>query len=1821
MLSLVIFLHFSISSVRGAGQKVTCDCGFVQDTGDVWSSVFYTDWTTYSKDIRKDQVFSVAQYTIAAKYNGTLDRVFSHENVWTSPEGLNLQVTSQPTGGSVSTKRKDILYGSFRATMKTTMIAGTVASFYFYYDDNAEFDVELLSYQKNPSTVYWAIHPDIKLANGGSSNLTHAVTPLNFDPTAAFHEYRMDWVPGQVTFYVDSIMQARFVTNIPSVPGAIIFNHWTDGDPNFGYGPPMSNAILQVANTTFFFNTSSDNQLACKGSSTPCNVSDIESGILKPTSSFSAAIPPPRPEYLLSTLAASLVVLLNAVLLPVVFNEAEFPPRSAGLHPKSSASSSDENKTDDKAASKSEWQSALDTLQAWNNLLQKLKDSKVASSTSIPSIKLPDFDMKAFTDLLTPEKLSKLRNLPDVLKQLSDNIRISEKFNFPEHMRDINLPSWTSTDWKSQFSALREQWEAVWRLITLESNKQIMAQIVQDCTNPEINPECAQTAHSHDQSIHRYARTLCDEENEFVKKRRRTIRSSFARYIGVDEDEVHEDDIPIIGVAGSGGGYRSMIAGLGYLQGMERHGLYDCVMYNTAVSGSCWLLCLLHSPIANSDMSAARKHLKNSLGNSIVDITRLYTMARSSDENHYTALHGLVQRGRWAGEITLVDIFGTVLGSVLLSQSSYKALPGTVSQESIHSDGNISSDSTPNFLPVDDLKLSKQQRYVADASRPLPIYCAVRHEIPKVVGENGLTSNKWNNWKPWSRDEIALEDAKAAKRAEETLIEKAPESEADVQGSTRDTKAYFQWFEITPFEMGTEEIDAWIPTWSFGRDFKEGVSLNNLSEQNLMVMMGMMGSAFAATLAHYYREIKDVIPDTALKAADGIFNNYETTLSSTHLLSPASWPNPFYEGKMQHPIGTTIKESPRLYLMDAGMDNNIPFYPLLRPSREVDVVIAVDCSADIWQTRHIDRADGYVKRRGIKGWPADKDTQESIIKSRQDIKPFTIYEARQELADEGDPRVSLIYLPLISNSNAKPDSTFDPHNTPWCSTWNFSYTPEQIDQLANLGENFDPRSKYMQMQSDPKYARQSGQQPYFHNSPMDSPQHLQPQPNTHYPDNLQQQSVTAHQFPQPRVLEYSPQYGPEGTAFTMVLQFHQPDKHLKLGFGSLIVDTKQLSGPGYTTLTASVPPFGQTKWHLSKVPLYLLVLENDIVVNSWWFGEYTYVDGSYDDKMNRKRDAGVAGSDTSPSDMYNAAMQAQSVKRPHSALGVGGAVEAAQLGAKREGDLSGAYAAYGGMYANPYSRYGMGHFGIDEQTRAQMMSSGAYGYRPSQQVYGYPVSAISPGSSSMHMQFSGIGGDMSSMGGQGQEYMAGGTAGHPYLQSDTSSPSVANYNPYASLLNKANLKIAGNMEDMSVNWTAEEWDNRRRLVQFWRRQEGNDIHCTFAPVAPAERVPNSIVVSCIYWQEKNDCYITSVDCIYLLESLIGVRFTVEEKNRIRRNLEGFRPQTVSKCKPDSAEFFKLIMSFPNPKPRNIEKDVKVFPWKVLPYALKKIISKYTASYSSTASVNVDAFSASTGYTPAHSGYVMDPAVSGSSAVPTPATGSSMDSGMEARLSRTPSPHHIGSSQQPLKSRSPSPNLLGSQNTNLGATSASYDTHLSSYHSPLHRTPSPSHSSAHSHHSASPTNSHGPDASNLAANATGITLNVSENDFASATDLSSTSQNIHYEAIHLNHGLTEGEVKPENVGHLSSDQHLSPGALLGVEDSSEQATSNSSRQGEHKSPQEDIPDYTNMVYPYESTELKHETTSHELSSTNLMDDPSLDLSEGDHFLQHEGEGER
>lgn len=161
----------------------------------------------------------------------------------------------------------------------------------------------------------------------------------------------------------------------------------------------------------------------------------------------------------------------------------------------------------------------------------------------------------------------------------------------------------------------------------------------------------------------------------------------------------------------------------------------------------------------------------------------------------------------------------------------------------------------------------------------------------------------------------------------------------------------------------------------------------------------------------------------------------------------------------------------------------------------------------------------------------------------------------------------------------------------------------------------------------------------------------------------------------------------------------------------------------------------------------------------------------------------------------------------------------------------------------------------------------------------------------------------------------------------------------------ASIKIcSGDLNSMQDNWTTEERAAKRRLVRFRGKQDDSTIETYFKTVKPDERPtsqhPRERRVSCIYWEERDEYFVTSVDTIALLETLVGSRFQVQEKNRIRRNLEQYQPLTIAKGKPETESFFKVIMGLPNPKPRNIEKDVKVFPWPILGQALSKVISKY-----------------------------------------------------------------------------------------------------------------------------------------------------------------------------------------------------------------------------------------------------------------------------------------
>lgn len=76
----------------------------------------------------------------------------------------------------------------------------------------------------------------------------------------------------------------------------------------------------------------------------------------------------------------------------------------------------------------------------------------------------------------------------------------------------------------------------------------LYAEVVDGPPDPTIYPEVEWDAEV------RLGEDLCISERAFLHERRRVMRKPFARLMGVSEEVVDERDIPVVAIAGSGGG-------------------------------------------------------------------------------------------------------------------------------------------------------------------------------------------------------------------------------------------------------------------------------------------------------------------------------------------------------------------------------------------------------------------------------------------------------------------------------------------------------------------------------------------------------------------------------------------------------------------------------------------------------------------------------------------------------------------------------------------------------------------------------------------------------------------------------------------------------------------------------------------------------------------------------------------------------------------------------------------------------------------------------------------------------------------------------------------------------------------------------------------------------------------------------------------------------------------------------------------------------------------------------------------------------------------
>jgi hypothetical protein len=327
-----------------------CECGYsyaLNSTSfvftDLLESDFFhlanistnTDWRRQEYNISATR--ARGPYGESAQITQVISNPLVNNSLYSGPSvlggdaGLQLHVQGGvPKDGLVpiaelNSVRQDMLWGSYRAGIKLTGTPGTCGAFFWvspprqfvvfthlplrlsqrfrpilihlclqYFNDSQEIDMEFLSSQFSVENNTFPVNLVLQSAQSAAQGFSTAgannyvVANLPFNPTTAFHEYRIDFVPGSVVFYADSHVLAtmKTSTSVPQ-PGHLILTHWSNGNPLWSAGPPTQDATMTISYVKTYFNSSlADRSQAfasrCKDPQAPNAICTIPDQVVPP---------------------------------------------------------------------------------------------------------------------------------------------------------------------------------------------------------------------------------------------------------------------------------------------------------------------------------------------------------------------------------------------------------------------------------------------------------------------------------------------------------------------------------------------------------------------------------------------------------------------------------------------------------------------------------------------------------------------------------------------------------------------------------------------------------------------------------------------------------------------------------------------------------------------------------------------------------------------------------------------------------------------------------------------------------------------------------------------------------------------------------------------------------------------------------------------------------------------------------------------------------------------------------------------------------------------------------------------------------------------------------------------------------------------------------------------------------------------------------------------------------------------------------------------------------------------------------------------------
>ncbi|KAJ5675509.1 hypothetical protein N7462_008406 [Penicillium macrosclerotiorum] len=486
----------------------------------------------------------------------------------------------------------------------------------------------------------------------------------------------------------------------------------------------------------------------------------------------------------------------------------------------------------------------------------------------------------------------------------------------------------------------------------------------------------------------RSAAKLSPNETSWLETRRSKSLSAmkeFFSHVKVGEFDVtsylnnhasNTSNLPNVGIAVSGGGYRALMNGAGALKAFDSRtenattsghlgGLLQSATYVAGLSGGSWLLGSIY--INNfTTISSLQTHTDGAVwqfGNSILEGPDSGGIQLLDSASYYTDLFEAVQDKRHAGfDTSITDIWGRALSYQMFNASN----------------GGIDYTWSSIALTKD----------FQDGNYPMPLVVADgRNPGELVVGSNSTV------------------------------------------------------YEFNPWEFGTFDptIYGFAPLKYLGSRFVAGSIPTNES-----CVRGFDNAGFViGTSSSLFNQFMLQLNTTSLPSwAKDIFNDILNDLDQDQNDIASYDPNPFYQ---YNPDSSPYASQTTLDVVDGGEDlQNVPLHPLIQPERHVDVIFAVDSSADTtysWPngTALVATYERSLNSSGIgngTAFPAIPD-QNTFVNLGLNTRP-TFFGCNS--SNLTGPAPLVVYLPNYPYSFYSNVSTF-----------NLSYTDSQRDNIILNG--------------------------------------------------------------------------------------------------------------------------------------------------------------------------------------------------------------------------------------------------------------------------------------------------------------------------------------------------------------------------------------------------------------------------------------------------------------------------------------------------------------------------------------------------------------------------------------------------------------------------------------------------------------------------------------------------------------------------------------------------------------------------------------------------